>query len=231
MFPGKTASFGAGAWGNGSAWGAPATTAPGPASSQAGAEASGGSYNVWGLPQPIGQQQQASAVLPGLGGGAWGAGPGLPVAPLSTGPSSTGLPPAPQLKSVQAPTLPEAPAASGLTPPTPPAPAAVPSGPFIAKCKGLPFSATLEKVERFFDQLEIVPEGIRMRTNEKGLPTGECYVTFASDEALAGALERNRQVMGHRFVTVERASQRAGPGRGCARAAAAFVCSHPRSGK
>lgn len=53
---------------------------------------------------------------------------------------------------------------------------------------------------------EMVDSSIRIRTNEQGLPTGECYVTFASEDALTKALERNRQVMGHRFVSVERAS-------------------------
>ncbi len=43
-----------------------------------------------------------------------------------------------------------------------------------------------------------------MRINEDGLPTGECFVGFANEEALKSALERNRKVMGHRFVQVER---------------------------
>jgi RNA recognition motif-containing protein len=51
---------------------------------------------------------------------------------------------------------------------------------------------------------EPVEEGVQMRINEDGLPTGECFVGFANEEALKSALERNRKVMGHRFVQVER---------------------------
>ena len=52
---------------------------------------------------------------------------------------------------------------------------------------------------------EIANGGVHIRTNDQGAPSGECYVVFASEEALTGALEIKRKVMGHRFVTVERA--------------------------
>ena len=78
-----------------------------------------------------------------------------------------------------------------------------PNGPWVAKCKGLPFSATIETVAQFFDGLAIADDGIRIRTNEQGVPKGECLVTFAAEGALTAALERTRQVMGHKFVTVQ----------------------------
>ena len=78
-----------------------------------------------------------------------------------------------------------------------------PNGPWVAKCKGLPFSATIETIAQFFDGLAIADDGIRIRTNEQGVPKGECLVTFAAEGALTAALERTRQVMGHKFVTVQ----------------------------
>ena len=170
------------------------------------------SYSVWGLPQPIGQQKPASTVLPGLGG-AWGAGP--PLAPLGgpAGPSSAGLPSAPSSAGLALLTaqLPTPPAASGPALPaasTSPIKVAVPpptttNGPWVAKCKGLPFSATIETIVQFFDGLAIADDGIRIRTNEQGVPKGECLVIFAAEGALSAALERTRQVMGHKFVTVQ----------------------------
>ena len=106
--------------------------------------------------------------------------------------------------------LPTIPAASGPALPaasTSPVKVAVPppppNGPWVAKCKGLPFSATIETIAQFFDGLAIADDGIRIRTNEQGVPKGECLVTFAAEGALTAALERTRQVMGHKFVTVQ----------------------------
>ena len=58
----------------------------------------------------------------------------------------------------------------------------------------------------FFDPLEIAEDGVVMKTNEQGLPCGECFVTFANEQALAAGLERNRKIMGHRYVLLERSS-------------------------
>lgn len=96
-------------------------------------------------------------MLSGLGGGAWGAGPALPVTPIGAGPSSASLPPAPQpanstAQAAPRPTLPVAPT-SPVRATAAAAPAPASGGPWIAKCKGLPFSATVEKVEKFFDEL------------------------------------------------------------------------------
>ena len=84
--------------------------------------------------------------------------------------------------------------------------AAAGDGPLVCKCKGLPVSATTDKVADFFAPLRIAPSGIKLQSNAQGVPSGECYVLFADEAALQGALERTKKVMGHRFVTVERAS-------------------------
>jgi hypothetical protein len=82
------------------------------------------------------------------------------------------------------------------------------SGPFVCRCKGLPMSATIEKVVAFFEPLELATKGtaVRIVMNEQGLPTGECFVLFASEAALASGLERNKRVMGHKRLLVERAT-------------------------
>ena len=84
------------------------------------------------------------------------------------------------------------------------------SGPYVVRCKGLPLSVTIDKITAFFDGIEIAKAGgsggVRLTRNDQGMPTGECLVVFASESAMAAGLEKNRQVMGHRYVTVERAS-------------------------
>ncbi len=45
-----------------------------------------------------------------------------------------------------------------------------------------------------------------MKVGENGLPSGECFVVLASEEVVAAALQRNRHIMGHRYVLVERSS-------------------------
>lgn len=93
------------------------------------------------------------------------------------------------------------------TAPTLPTAANGSSGPCALICKGLPFSATLANVEVFFNDVELAAKNaIRLHHNEHGMPTGECYVLCASEAALAKGLQKNKKVVGHRFVTVERAS-------------------------
>jgi len=74
----------------------------------------------------------------------------------------------------------------------------------VVRCKGLPFSATVDSVMDFFDPLDIVEGGVHMKANAQGLPCGECYVVFSTEEDCIAAAKRNRQVMGHRYVNVER---------------------------
>ena len=76
----------------------------------------------------------------------------------------------------------------------------------MVKCKGLPFSATVEKIEALFEPLELAEKGVRLCTNDQGMPTGECFVVLATEEAQKAALERHRTIMGSRFVTVELAA-------------------------
>lgn len=125
----------------------------------------GGSYNVWGLPQPVGQQKGSVGAIGALGGGAWGA-PSLPVKPIGSSSAAAGLPPPPAVQvgsTAQQVVAPGAPAVLPTAPPSSVAAAAptLPSaaapasggGLHVVKCKGLPLSATIEKIEQFFDGL------------------------------------------------------------------------------
>lgn len=81
-------------------------------------------------------------------------------------------------------------------------------GPFVIKCKGLPISATVEKVVAFLDGTGPIasPNGVRICTNEQGVPSGECFVVFTTEDGMQAALKIGKKVMGPRYVTVERAS-------------------------
>jgi len=158
----------------------------------------GQSYSIWGLPQPLGQ-----AVLQGGGpvaqpGGVWTGGPLQPKVS-----ASRGLPPPPSVPAVPEPAVQAAPTVALVARAEPDSDGATQ---FVVRCRGLPFSATADAVANFFEPLEIVEDGVHMKTNAEGLPCGECFVQFATEEALTAALERNRQVMGHRYVLLEHSS-------------------------
>jgi hypothetical protein len=185
----------------------PASSAPGSLA------ASLGGAPVAPLPQPAAAQPLA-AMVNQTAAASVGALPGsLPMVAIGSAPS-------PRLPSAAAPSAPLGMAGSGGAAPggagsgaagggrggaSPPS-----SGPFVVKCKGLPISATVDKVTAFFGgglaEGIASPHGVRICTNEQGLPSGECYVVFTSEERMAAALQIGKKVMGHRYVTVEKAS-------------------------
>eukprot|EP00316_Scyphosphaera_apsteinii_P008442 CAMPEP_0119328244 /NCGR_PEP_ID=MMETSP1333-20130426/72851_1 /TAXON_ID=418940 /ORGANISM="Scyphosphaera apsteinii, Strain RCC1455" /LENGTH=448 /DNA_ID=CAMNT_0007337043 /DNA_START=222 /DNA_END=1569 /DNA_ORIENTATION=- len=163
----------------------------------------GGSYSIWGLPLPLAQPQQQPAGLGLPPSNVWTQ--AQPATPLPAGQSLLPLPQtvAPAAEPSLASPLLAVPAALQ---PAPAEGSAVGPSHFILHCKGLPFSATVEAVVNFFQPLEIADGGVHMKMNSRGGPCGECFVIFASETALVAALERNRQVMGHRYVLLERSS-------------------------
>ncbi|XP_026199196.1 G-rich sequence factor 1 [Anabas testudineus] len=68
--------------------------------------------------------------------------------------------------------------------------------------RGLPFSCTEADIVQFFSGLEIVENGITMVTNQRGRKTGEAYVHFSSQQAADEALQRDREVIGNRYIEV-----------------------------
>jgi len=74
------------------------------------------------------------------------------------------------------------------------------------RLRGLPFDCTKSDVTKFFDGLEITNNGILLTTDYQGRSSGEAYVQFASKDHAEGALEKNKQSIGHRYIEVFRSS-------------------------
>lgn len=78
-------------------------------------------------------------------------------------------------------------------------------GPFpVAKLRGMPFEAALEDVLVFFQGLLIL-DVILGSNNGRG--TGEAFVVFGNPIDFQMALQRNRQSMGRRYVSVFQSSR------------------------
>ncbi|XP_060894246.1 G-rich sequence factor 1 [Labrus mixtus] len=72
----------------------------------------------------------------------------------------------------------------------------------VVRLRGLPFSCTEADVAQFFSGLDIVQNGITLVKNMKGKNSGEGYVQFSSQEAANKALQRDREVIGNRYIEV-----------------------------
>ena len=68
--------------------------------------------------------------------------------------------------------------------------------------RGLPFTATLEEVQEFFDGIEIMNgmDGIVLTATSDGRPTGEAYVEFPSEEGHREAMKLHKKSMGSRYI-------------------------------
>ncbi|KAK5870733.1 hypothetical protein PBY51_003656 [Eleginops maclovinus] len=78
----------------------------------------------------------------------------------------------------------------------------VPSDLGVVRIRGLPFSCTENDIVQFFSGLEIVGNGITFVKNRRGKNSGEAYVQFSSKEAADEALQRDRELIGHRYIEV-----------------------------
>lgn len=73
---------------------------------------------------------------------------------------------------------------------------------FVVKLRGLPWSATVEEILKFFRDSKIAgdTDGIHMTSSREGRPSGEAFVEFESEEDLNEALKRDRDHMGNRYI-------------------------------
>lgn len=73
---------------------------------------------------------------------------------------------------------------------------------YVLRLRGLPYSATREDVEKFFETIEIHKgeEGVVFSCTASGRPTGEAYVEFLSEEAQLEAMKRHKEHMGSRYI-------------------------------
>lgn len=73
---------------------------------------------------------------------------------------------------------------------------------YIVKLRGLPWSATVADIEKFFRDCKIVEgsDGIHMTTSREGRPSGEAFVEFEDAEDLELALQKDREHIGNRYI-------------------------------
>nr|XP_004555700.2 G-rich sequence factor 1 [Maylandia zebra] len=72
----------------------------------------------------------------------------------------------------------------------------------VVLLRGLPFTCTEDDIVHFFSGLEIMANGITMVTDSRGRKSGVAYVQFTSQEAADEALQRDREIIGSRYIEV-----------------------------
>lgn len=72
----------------------------------------------------------------------------------------------------------------------------------IVKLRGLPWSATVEEVLKFFHDCKVSggKSGIHMTTSREGRPSGEAFVEFEDEDDLQKACQKDREHMGNRYI-------------------------------
>ncbi|XP_045104186.1 heterogeneous nuclear ribonucleoprotein H2-like isoform X2 [Portunus trituberculatus] len=79
----------------------------------------------------------------------------------------------------------------------------------VVRVRGLPWSATVEDVLKFFDGVNIKGgrDGIHLTLSREGRPSGEAYIEVASEEDVALAEKKHNQHMGRRYIEVFKAKK------------------------
>ncbi|XP_037115775.1 G-rich sequence factor 1 [Syngnathus acus] len=72
----------------------------------------------------------------------------------------------------------------------------------VVRLRGLPFTCTEDDIVHFFTGLDILEKGITMVMNSRGKRTGEAFVWFSSQQAADEALQRDRELIGNRYIEV-----------------------------
>ncbi|XP_060927645.1 G-rich sequence factor 1 [Limanda limanda] len=77
-----------------------------------------------------------------------------------------------------------------------------PAESWVVKLRGLPFSCCQDDIAHFFSGLDIAQNGVTVVTDHRGRNSGEAFVQFVSQEAADGALKRDRDSIGNRYIEV-----------------------------
>ncbi|KAK7113546.1 heterogeneous nuclear ribonucleoprotein F-like [Littorina saxatilis] len=79
----------------------------------------------------------------------------------------------------------------------------------VVRLRGLPWSATVDDVNKFFEGCEIAGgiSGIHLTQSREGRPSGEAFVEFASEDDVQMALKKNREHLGSRYIEVFRSKK------------------------
>uniref|UniRef100_A0AAQ4RD64 Heterogeneous nuclear ribonucleoprotein H1 n=1 Tax=Gasterosteus aculeatus aculeatus TaxID=481459 RepID=A0AAQ4RD64_GASAC len=75
---------------------------------------------------------------------------------------------------------------------------------YVIRIRGLPWSCSVDEVQRFFSDCKIIPNGggIHFTYTREGRPSGEAFVEMETEEDLKIAVKKDRETMGHRYVEV-----------------------------
>ncbi|XP_057706065.1 heterogeneous nuclear ribonucleoprotein H isoform X1 [Corythoichthys intestinalis] len=77
---------------------------------------------------------------------------------------------------------------------------------YVVRIRGLPWSCSVDEVQRFFSDCKILGNGgntgIHFTSTREGRPSGEAFVELEAEEDLKQALKKDRETMGHRYVEV-----------------------------
>lgn len=76
----------------------------------------------------------------------------------------------------------------------------VPADDGVVRLRGLPYSCTESDIVQFFSGLDIVENGITIVTDYQRRNTGEAFVQFSSQQAADEALQRDRELIGNRYI-------------------------------
>uniref|UniRef100_A0A3B4YU43 G-rich RNA sequence binding factor 1 n=1 Tax=Seriola lalandi dorsalis TaxID=1841481 RepID=A0A3B4YU43_SERLL len=76
----------------------------------------------------------------------------------------------------------------------------------VVRLRGLPFSCTEADIAQFFSGLDIMKNGITLIKDHRGRKSGDGFVQFSSQESASQALQRDREVIGNRYIEVFRSS-------------------------
>jgi len=76
----------------------------------------------------------------------------------------------------------------------------------VVRLRGLPFEASKGEVTEFFAGLEIEENGVLIVTDFNGRASGEAFVQFTNTADAASALEKNKAMMGRRYIEVFKSS-------------------------
>ncbi|XP_061586694.1 G-rich sequence factor 1 [Cololabis saira] len=72
----------------------------------------------------------------------------------------------------------------------------------VVRIRGVPFSCTEDDIVHFFSGLDVVQAGVTMVRDASGRSSGEAFVRFSSQEEADRALQKDRAMMGHRYIEV-----------------------------
>lgn len=70
----------------------------------------------------------------------------------------------------------------------------------VIRMRGLPYSAGKDDVVEFFLEFQLSEDSVHITLNSEGRPTGEAFVEFADAEESKSAMEKDRMMLGSRYV-------------------------------